>query len=387
MRPPIKAALLLLMLVPASATGQGIRRVSAGYGVDTTSASGWSDLSWRGAVPEIYRSWQEYLVAGRGTPEASPHWLSAERLGLPIYDLTTVVAPNEEGLSATVLDIRPAQVGATDEFIVKTLIGRVTGAEQDVKPVAVLRVFALKENDRWVFANALPRLTAAWLRADVGPISYVITPDGLFERGRAENLVSFADSVSARFDVPRLPATIYYFANDAEELHRAMGVDWTFGRATVGYALWQDHMLLSGSAGFADSHQHEIVHILLSQLEAEGRTHPIVREGVATWLGGAEGVSFDELMKDYADYLRGNPSITADNALAGPADDRGWYPTGAALALLVYEKGGFPLVKELYTTGTSNDELEAAMSRMLGMSWPQITARVRSRILELAEVN
>ena len=385
MRPQIKAALLVLILFPSDGMAQGIRRVTAGAGVDTTSASSWSDLSWRGSVPEIYRSWREYLVAGRGTPDAAPYWVSAERLGLPLYDLTTVVAPNEEGLSATVLDIRPAHVGATDEFVVKTLIGRVTG--QDIQPVAVLRVFAAKENDRWVFANALPRLTAHWLRADVGQISYVITPEGLFERTRAEDLVSFADSVAARFEVPRLPSLIYYFANDAEELHRAMGVDWTYGRGTVGYALWQDHMLLSGSAGFADSNRHEIVHILLAPLEAEGRTHPIVREGVATWLGGAEGVSFDGMMREYANYLRGNPSITADRALAGPADDKGWYPTGAALVLLVYEKGGFPLVKELYATGTSNDELETAMSRMLRMTWPQISARVRSRILELSEAN
>ena len=89
----------------------------------------------------------------------------------------------------------------------------------------------------------------------------------------------------------------------------------------------------------------------------------------------------------FRSYLRGNPSVTVDTALAGPRNDRGWYPTGAILALLAYEQGGFPAVRELYTSGASDAELKGALARILGIPWPEIVTLARRRILELSETN
>lgn len=383
LRSAARGALLALGLLPSALVAQGVERVALAEVVDTVSRP-WNE-PWRGAVPAIYRAWREYLLAGRGTPEAASRWIEAERLGLPVYDLTTVPAPSRPGLSAIVLDVQPAPTDTIVQFVVRTLLTR--GSGTGAEPVAAIRVYAVQEGGRWVFANALPRLTAQWPRADVAQISYVIAPDGRFDRFDAEDFAAFADSVAARFDVPRLPRTLYYFADDAEQLHRAMGVDWVVSTQTVGYPLWQDHLLLSGSAAFAEADRHDVVHMLLAQLGLEGRTHPIVAEGVATWLGGAQGSSFDALMRDYANHLRGNPTFTIETALAGPTNDAGWYPAGAILALLVYEKGGFPAVRELYTSGATDAELKGALSRILGTSWGRIVARARERILELSEAN
>jgi hypothetical protein len=130
-----------------------------------------------------------------------------------------------------------------------------------------------------------------------------------------------------------------------------------------------------------------MVHILMAPLATEGRTHAIIAEGVASWLGGSQGLYFDELMKQYADYLRANPDVTdvtVDEVLGGSSVDKGWSPTGAVLALLAYERGGFDAVKDLFLSGRSDDELRAALTRLLGIPWSQIDTRVRSRTLELA---
>ena len=384
MRSSFKRAAVLLALAPQLASAQGIRRVALGTGVDTTSAA-WTDVAWHAAVPEIYREWRAYLMAGRGTAAGASHWSAAERQQWPAYDLTTLVAPFEESAyNATVLDIRPAVADSTAVYVVKTLIARVAG--QDVQPAAQLRVYGQMESGRWVFGNALPRETEQWLRADVGPINYLITPSGGFDRERGQEVVDFADSVAARFGVDRIPQTTYVLANDADELYHALGVDWTFGAFNVGFVSPQDHLILHGTKIYAEENRNAIVKTLMAPLAARGRTHPIVNDGVATWLGGTGGMFFDELMPKYTSFLVTNPRVTIDSILdgAGPAD-AGWNPIGALLVHMVYERAGFVGVKDLFTSGSSNAELRVALVRLFGVSsWAEVNDKLRARALEFA---
>jgi len=61
-----------------------------------------------------------------------------------------------------VLSIQLANPAMTDEYVVRTLFASTDGPTNDVKPIALTRVYAIRENGRWVFANALPRLTRDW---------------------------------------------------------------------------------------------------------------------------------------------------------------------------------------------------------------------------------
>jgi hypothetical protein len=353
--------------------------VAIGFGVDTT-AGAWSDVEWHGAVPEIYREWTSYLRLGRNTSAASQYWLASERG--PNYDLSATIGTYGAGFAATVLDIRPANQDSTDEYVVKTLIARIVGTEQEVKPVALTRVYAVREGDRWVFANAITRDTRDWPRVTVGPITYVVSPGRSFDRTRADRLLMFADSVATSFEVPPLSELTYYVANSSDELHRAMGVDWTFGAFGSAYASSANSMVLSGNPIFGEDNRHEIVHILLAPIVAEGRVPPMINEGVASWLGGSQGMTFQELVRRYAAYLRQNPDLTVDSVLSGSTVDRGWNPTGALIASMVYERGGYGAVRDLMRSGRSIDELRSAVSRLLGLPWERVVTDVRTRALE-----
>lgn len=359
---------------------QGIERVAVGFGVDTTTAA-WADVEWHTAVPEIYREWSSYLVGGRNTPEGAQYWTASER-DWPGYDVAGSIGSYGAGFSATVLDIRPARPDATDEYVVKTLIARVVGDEQDVKPVVLTRVYAVREGGRWVFANALTRDTSDWFRTTVGPITYVVSPQRVFERGRAERLLAFADSVADALDVPRLPQLTYYVADSSDELHRAMGIDWTFGSFGSAYASPANSTILSGNPVFGEENRHEIAHILLAPIVAEGRTPPMINEGLASWLGGSQGMTFEQFMQRYASYLRQNPDVTIDTVLSGSTVDRGWYPTGALIVSMVHERGGFAAVRDLITSGRSTDALRASVSRLLDAEWEEVMLEVRRRMLE-----
>ena len=141
----VLAGFWVATLCASGVMAQSVPRVVPGFGVDTTSAA-WSDLSWHSAVPEIYRAWSEYLLNQPGSLSPNPRWSAQEQRRWPGYDLTSGIAYN--GASATVVDIRPVEEDVLDEFVVKTLFSRVLG-ENEVKPVALTRVYAFQENGEW----------------------------------------------------------------------------------------------------------------------------------------------------------------------------------------------------------------------------------------------
>lgn len=360
---------------PGPVTAQSVPSVTLGFGVDTLSAA-WSEAAWHSSVPVIYRAWSEYLSNEPGLLRPNPGWSSAEQERWIAYDLVRGVAYH--GAPATVVDIRPAPGG--DEFVVRTLFAS-TSAGGDVRPIALTRVYALQEDGRWVFGSALPRLTADWERTRVGPIEYVMEPGRALDRGRAERLLAFADSVATSFDVPRLEALTYYVASTPERLHRAMGVDWTFGGLGYGYAVPANNLILSGDPVAGEENRHEMAHILLTPLTGMQPTHGLVNEGVATWYGGSSGRTIGELLREYADYLAARPEIGLDVILEENAPDRGWNVAGAILVDLVHEQGGFQAISELFGTGRSNEQLRSALSEVLAMPWASILTAWRERAL------
>ncbi len=367
--------LCLALCLPGSVIAQSVPRVALGFGVDTLSAA-WSEAAWHSHVPEIFRAWSEYLSNQPSMLRPNPRWSAAEQETWIAYDLTRGAAYH--GAPATVVDIRPVPGG--DEFIVKTLFAR-TSETQDVRPLALTRVYATREEGRWVFGNALPRLTADWERTRVGPIEYVVEPGRPLNRSRAERLLTFADSIAASFDVPKLEALTYYVASGPEELNRVMGIDWTFGGSGYGYAVPANGLILSGDPAAAEENRHELVHILLSPLTAEGRTHGLVTEGGATWYGGSVGRTFLELLPEYAGYVAARPEITLDTILEDNSPDKGWSVAGAVIVELVYERGGMEAVRGLFGVGRSNGRLRLALSEALGMPWEGVLTAWRERVL------
>lgn len=366
----------LVLLWAGSAGAQAVPRVDPGWGVDLEAAP-WTDVGWHGAVSEIYGAWREYLLSDPHMQAHTPLWSAAEQQRWPGYDLTAGIA--YKGMPATVLDIRPSGREA-NAFVVRTLFASVSGEDRTARPVALTRVYAVRENERWVFANALPRLTRDWIRADVGPVTFVIHPGMSFDVRRAERAVAFAASLAENLSLPGLEDVTYMMAPTPEELHRAMGVDWTFGAQGHGYALPWNRLILSGDPVFGEDNRHEITHLVTGPILAEGRTHSMVSEGLATWLGGSVGRTYSELVVDYAAFLCAHPRVDLDAVLEGNGPDRGWYPAGAVLVDMVHDRGGWPAVRQLLSSGRSDEELRAALMELLASPWGDIAADWKAQV-------
>lgn len=371
--------LVITALYAEGTSAEGVPSVVPGFGVDTTAVTAWANENWHRPVPEIFRAWRTYLLTDARTHAPTTLWSAAEQRRWSAYDLTAGFA--YQGFPATVLDILPSRPGATDEYVVRTLFAKAIGDAQEVKPLAVTRVYAVREAGRWVFSNALPHVTRDWRRAKVGPITYVVEPGHHFDLARAGRAARFVDSVATAFGAPPVDSLTYVVTETREAANRVMGLDWTVGGTGYAWANSTDRIIFAGDPSLGEEYRHELVHFALGPLTAAGRTHGLVNEGVATWLGGSMGHDFPSLMREYASFLERRPDVTLDAILEDNDPDKGWNPAGAALTLLVYEHGGVEAVKALMQSGRGTAELKTSVASLLGMPWSDVAVRWRERIL------
>jgi hypothetical protein len=84
---------------------------------------------------------------------------------------------------------------------------------------------------------------------------------------------------------------------------------------------------------------------------------------------------------EYAQFLQQNPHTELDSVLEATGPDVGWYPAGAVLVEMVHDRGGWSAVRQLLTSGRSNDELREAPTELLDViaqRWKEkISAAVR----------
>lgn len=359
------------------------RQITLNWGVDTTAAitDGWGDYSWHGPVPEIVRNWITYLRADSAGRAAL--WSPSERKRWPLFDIAGAMSDPGFVAPATIALVQPSPPGSTDTYIIKTLYA-VTDSTRAVRPLAVERVYAIREDGRWVFANALPRLTRDWPHYQIGKGTFIVQPARKFDRAKAEHTVMFADSLADAYGIPRLPDFTYYVTNSEDDMSRAAGVDPMFGAdGRAGRSIAQDRIILSGSQEQGEGYVHEVVHTVFGALNAlHAGSWSFAPEGVASWLGGSLGADFPTMMHNYAAYLRAHPAITLDSVLVGGSIDRGQRPAAAMLFEMAHDHGGVPAVKQLYVAPTQSlADVHATVSRVLGMPWPEVERRWRENIL------
>jgi hypothetical protein len=386
MRPTLKVRFVGLALAShvvfsSTARSQDSVRVVPGWGLDTSS-TGSGDYTTQGPVPEIYRAWRDYLRSDARRQSPTKYWSAAEQRRWSRYDIAGGYA--YQGFPATVLSIHLAQPGVTDQYVVRTLFASTNGPTNDVKPIALTRVYAIRESGRWVFANALRRLTRDWKRHLVGHITYIVQPGHIFDEGKARRAVRFADSVAAMFGVQPVTDLNYYVADTPEEIHRILGLDFMVGGDQASYSDAAKQMILVGNSIFGENHRHELTHFVLLPLMIGGNTPDIINEGAATWLGGSLGKSYPDVMREYAAFLAVHPAITLDSVLTVTDHDLGTRPAGAALVEMTYRHGGIATVKALMAGGRTDVQLRAALEKSLGMPWPEIERMWRAHVLEYA---
>jgi hypothetical protein len=316
----------------AVAQGNGVaEQVRVGIRVDTTTPP----------FREILSAWRDYLQSNPDGYGKNANWSRADQERWPFYNLTYPWS-HQTGIPsvrATVVAIDPVTPGHGDEFVVRTLFTTIDPANGMVFPVSLTRVYAVREDGRWVMTNAFPRLTASWPTARRGRITFVYPPSHRFDDARARQSAKFVDSLAAAFDVPPRPTITFVLADRPEELSRVFGVDFALPETNNGRSMPANDMILSGLPIYGEFYPHELTHLVLARLLYKLGASFSFDEALAMCIGGSQGKSFAGLMFELDAILRANPAIRLQSLLkAGVVQDSVGLRAAAALIRLTFER-------------------------------------------------
>jgi hypothetical protein len=374
-------ALATGVLAVADAGAQGSRasiRVSAGFGVDTTTPPN----------HDIFALWRAYLSSRPDSIRPSPFWSGSEQQRWPQFDLLSGFV-YQGFTNFTVVQLAPA-VGLDSTYLIRTLVARVADSVGSVSPLAMYRVYATREDGRWVLGNALPRLTRGWRHETLGRITFVFPATHPFAGARAEQTSRFVDSLARAFDVPPPPRIDYYFTGDLIDTFWAAGLEYfpTASDTAGGRSLVSDHLVLIGSSSDGEAYRHELSHLVLQEAYVGPRTAYLVAEGLMTWTGGSAGLDFEALMPALKRYLDAHATLTLEQLLADPPQRAGTLDVGydglAVLCAMVYQAGGLAGIRELTSAGRDPASVVGAAARVLGVGAGELDGKWRARIADLS---
>lgn len=381
----------LIACVWTAACAHGIRpappATDAPLGAVSLGRDAWTDTSSGTPEAAIYRVWKAYLeskhgqfAGNAGTP--STLWLSSEQAKWPMYDLAGFYLP--DGAVPEVLTIRPTSTRAGRAYEIVTRF-RSAGSPRPDSPsttALTMTVYAVSAGNSWVLANALPRTTEGWRRETVGQITYFIDPRLKFDSVKAHRAVAFVDSLALVFGVPRLGPLDYYVTPSVDVALDILGVDLPVKYGPGGgFSNPVNRQLFSGIPTLGEDYRHELTHLVLRPLLQGGTMTILASEGVATWLGGTEGVDFPAAVRDLGRYLSAHPEVTLDSILeSGSIPQASKYASGAVLSAMLFDAGGVAAIKEFLLAGPGPADVGAALVRLLHRPWATILADWRTNV-------
>ena len=350
-------------------------RLSVGFGVDTAGVSN----------HEILTLWRAYLSAPPDCGRPSALWSRVEQQQWPSGDLLCTYV-YQGFTNFTLVHLAPA-IGLDSTYLIRTLVARVSDS-QDVKPLALYRVYATREGGQWVLANALPRVTRGWNHETIGRITFVFPPTRAFSRSRAERTAGFVDSLARAFDVQPPSGIGYYFTDDLSETLRAAGLEFfPLGSDTVGGRA-QAQLVFVGSSSNGEGYRHEVAHVVLQPFLAQLKSAGLVQEGLMTWVGGSAGIDFKDLIPGLRHYLDAHPDLTLESIMTNPPPRDGALDVGydgfAVLCKMAYDAGGVPAIRQLAGAGREPREVLGSAARLLRVSEGQLDELWRRRVADLA---
>jgi len=237
-----------------------------------------------------------------------------------------------------------------DVWVVRTMFSMTDTVSGHIQPLGIVQAAFSDAAGHWAVVSPLDRATRTWPREKVGMITYVHSPYHVMDHDRTDASVRFVEDVARATGQPLPKAITYYVAKDRDELCRLLGVEY-HALPPSGLAFPKEGIVMSGLG--SEWYPHELVHVVLARFDD---AHPVIREGVATWLGGSLGIPFDTLVDRYVEGKEPEqiPSFVALFTDPDRSQDD-VYIIGAALCKVVHDTHGMEAVLRLLQARSTSD--------------------------------
>ena len=238
-----------------------------------------------------------------------------------------------------------------------------------------------KNSTEYRLYDPLHVITNNWDKRRMGPIDYHFPHDYFFDRGVGLRMTKFIKHIRKKYDLPKVSPIEFYITRHQDEIAAAVGLDFILS-PTSGRSNTPNAQVFSSLA--SEWYPHEITHILFRDF----KPHFILNEGIATYLGGSMNRPFNSLVLDLAEFFEINDTITFQQILESPFLEGStvtYYTVGAVLCKMAYQQGKAEKVRELLSSGVSDDELYATIKQVLGINKQDVTRAIRQKTKEYAD--
>lgn len=363
--------LIFSFLITAATFGQS--KIYIDKLVDTTDIE----------TKKVVTLWINYLESKPDSLYDNPYWNAKEKTEHKHFDfLENEFDPSlYMGFPVTILNVK----NSNGLYQIKSVFATCDSTDQpDI--LCIANVFAKKENGEYKLFNALPiNRDKEWNHRKVGYIDYYFPSYHVFDSAKAAKQNDFMIEACKNFEVP-IKQVEYYFADDFNEIERLRGFD--YERGLSGKLIPQgkagDDKVYC--AGMGEYYPHELIHVLIDPYYPD--CHNWVHEGLATFLGGSRGEDLTWHIKRANDYLLKHPEIDLNHVLELISIDEYTdyrYVIGGLICELVYEKGGWKLLKEFLNTGKTDKDYYNALESFLNVKQKDLNTFLRTELKNRAK--
>lgn len=246
---------------------------------------------------------------------------------------------------------------------------------------AIHKLYALRENNRWVLENCLPNITASWEQTNSGIINYIYPSYFKFSNIQANKAEYFCKKLIERFNPSYSGKSFnFYITSTVDEMGALENFDYYFAGVTTGKS--KEGMIFTAKAN--EFYPHEFVHQLLPN---NSKRSKIIEEGLATYLGTKENQSeYVNLMNNLSSDLRTNKSINFHSIFSSQLQFNGYqiaYPAGAGICELVYSrKGDKGLIQLINGDSSDKEALLDLLTSILNLPEQEIITLWKTTILK-----
>lgn len=336
-------------------------------------------------VKQIVSLWIDYLSSKPDSIRPNIFWSESEQKRFRNYDLSTKYL--YQFPSSKLLNYYKPQVLSVEKegsrYCIRTMF-YAEGLEGNYKrsnPWSITKVYAELENGKWRLRNTIFIETETWTKKKVGKITFIYPPSYSFNLTNAEKANKFCEEKSTKYELGKWEEFDYYITQSGDELGKLLNFDFFFAGYTTGVGLQEERILISGFG--SEYYPHEFIHMLTKN---NSKRHPMVNEGLATWLGGSMNRSFEESAKILFNQLEKTDTLGIEDILQYKW---GWqynafYTTGAVICKMVYDRSGNKGLQELLGTGKSDEELLLVLEKQLNVTRNELMAEVRRSLKQIA---